>query len=248
MANSRNVMSNMKAYADLKRNAFDLQNGHYYSQKVGEIIPIKAVHTLPGDYMQVDINDRNLSFPMNTAAFVHARKEITSYHVPYNHLYSLFNQLQATRPDPKTSALVTADQVEEPRMALMDLYYNVFAQYYFWWCYNKYIPWFVNDYLSREQYSYDDEAKIYWIGVAQKQFLNNTIMPDYYTNFSAPQVVINPGLGEVGITFPDFEFRMAILHQPKLFLTKIGDESGDDVSLSEYCLDIAGHRRISSRL
>lgn len=152
MPNSRNVMANMKAYADLKRNSFDISNGHIYSQKCGEIIPIKAVHTMPGDFMRGAISDQNLSFPMNTAAFLRARKEITTYFVPYNHVFSLFNQLQATRPDPKTSALAVVDStgLEEPRMYLYDLYYQALAQFYWYTIFEYYIPAYVT-------YCYNDE-------------------------------------------------------------------------------------------
>lgn len=124
---NKNLFANMKAYADCKRNAFPLDNKHTYTQKLGEITPVKCLHTLPDDYMEVTMGEKDISFPLNTSAFLSARKEFSVYHVPYNHVFSLFNQLQASRPDPKTSALVQSDEVLEIGMPLYHLYLSVYG-------------------------------------------------------------------------------------------------------------------------
>lgn len=137
---NENLYANLKAYADLQRNAFPLDNKQTYSQKLGEITPVKCFRTIPGDYFDVSFGDKSLSFPMNTAAFLDARKEIVAYHVPFNHLNSLFNQLQATRPDPKTSALVNLNDVVggEKVIDLHQLYFAVMAQHLAY-CFFKHI-------------------------------------------------------------------------------------------------------------
>lgn len=129
--NNNNLYANLKAYADLKRNPFPLHHSHTYAQKLGEITPLKCIHTLPGDFYQISMNDKSLSFPMNTPAFIGARKELVAYHVPYNHVCSLFNQMQASRPDPKTSALVNQSDIVggEKNIAVSELYLPTVTQF-----------------------------------------------------------------------------------------------------------------------
>lgn len=136
--NNENLYANMKAYADLKRNTFPLSHKRTYSMKLAEITPLACLHTIPGDFMDVQLGDKSLSFPMNTSAFLGARKEIVAYHVPYNHVCSLFNQFQTSRPDPKTSALVKSSELQEQLIPIAELYFSAFAQLILY-CFNEYI-------------------------------------------------------------------------------------------------------------
>lgn len=264
MSNSRNVLANMKAFAELKRNAFDLSNGHVYSQKCGEIIPIKAIHTLPGDFMRVSITDQNLSFPMNTAAFMGARKEVTSYFVPYNHVYSLFNQIQASRPDPKTSALVEANSlVTEARVPLMGLYFPIMFQFWCYLMYEKFIPTFVQGMMDSESGfsgDYDAICLERAIESARNSFLaqtsfriadfqcNNDINYEFKQHFNDTETAyasINTAL----LSYNSLADRAAFPNE--LIINVFEDyfrvNDGSPVHpIGSYCLDIVGRFRVFS--
>lgn len=122
MPNLFNLIKPRGEKDSLQRNNFDLYNAHAYSQKAGVIEPIKCVHTVPKDFFDIDIEDSTQTFAMNSAAFLKARKEISAYYVPYNYIWSNFNQYQATREDPKSSILKTRGIAYEPRVALSTLY------------------------------------------------------------------------------------------------------------------------------
>lgn len=107
------------------RNSFDLLNRHVYTQKVAKITPVKALHTIPDDYFEVDMTEFSQNnIPMNTAAFLSGKKEMLAYFVPYNTIWHNFNQYQATREDPESAILQQKGIAFEPRISLYDLYYK----------------------------------------------------------------------------------------------------------------------------
>lgn len=261
MSTQRNVMANMKAFADLKRNSFDLTNGHYYSQKCGEIIPIKAFHTLPGDYLDVSMTDKNLSFPMNTAAFLHARKEITVYHVPYNHVFSLFNQLQATRPDPKTSALAVSTKINEPRMKLLDLYHNCLLQFYFYAYITHILPQFLRSTIDGQYSGWKDF--IYGTGQfelcyeAAKNELYRTDCNYQFNAFATPNLTFDfdfydraGGIHTTSFTVPvlsvSYIYSQFPFLPPSNFVDLKEFERQEDYYYANFLLDIEGRLRCFS--
>lgn len=107
----------------LGRNPFDLTNRHVYTQKVAKIMPVKALHTMPDDYFDVEMSEFSQNnIPMNTAAFLSGKKELLAYFVPYNSIWHNYNQYQATREDPESSALKVKGISYEPRMSLNRMY------------------------------------------------------------------------------------------------------------------------------
>lgn len=125
---SRSKLFNMvksRGMSEVGRNAFDLTNRHVYSQKVAKITPVKALHTYPDDYFEVNMSEFSQNkVPMNTAAFLSGTKEMLAYFVPYNTIWHNFNQYQATREDPESTLLKERGISFEPRMMLKDLYYS----------------------------------------------------------------------------------------------------------------------------
>lgn len=117
---------------DNGRNRFDLTNRHAYGCNSGYITPIKAIHTIPDDYFDINVSDFCQTNPMATAAFLRARREIAAYFVPYNTIWHNFNQYQATREDPQSVVLREKGISYEPRIALYDLYWPalIFFRYY----------------------------------------------------------------------------------------------------------------------
>lgn len=107
------------------RNPFDLTNRHVYTQKVAKIMPVKAFHTMPDDYLDVTMSEFSQNnIPMNTAAFLSGKKELLAYFVPYNSIWHNYNQYQATREDPESAALKVKGISYEPRFALSMLYFR----------------------------------------------------------------------------------------------------------------------------
>lgn len=126
------------------RNSFDLSNRHAYSMKAGVIKPLKAIHTIPDDFMNVDVSDFSQTFPMHTAAFLRGRKEIAAYFVPYNSIWHNFNQYMATREDPDSALLQPQGISKEPRMALFStLYVPVLDNFTLWAFYNYFYRYYV---------------------------------------------------------------------------------------------------------
>lgn len=123
------------------RNVFPLDNRHIYSMKAGQITPIKALHFKPGDYFDIQAHDFSITFPMNTAAFLRGRKEFSFYSVYYNAIWSLFNQYQATRDNPKTSAFDGNGKLVEPRIPLFDLLLNCWGQWIKYIYYKYYLAY-----------------------------------------------------------------------------------------------------------
>ena len=119
----------LKPLADHGRNSFPLDNKHVYSMKAGQITPVKCFHYEPESYFDIQAHDFSITFPMQTAPFLRGRKEFSFYSVYYNAIWSLFNQYQGTRQNPKTSAFGNAPKLVEPRMSLFDIYYNVLYQF-----------------------------------------------------------------------------------------------------------------------
>ena len=122
----------LKPKAERGRNMFPLDNRQVYSIKAGQINPVKAIHFIPGDYFDITAHDFSMTFPMNTAAFLRGRKETAFYSVYYNAVWSLFNQYMAGRNDDKTSAFGFKPKLEEPRIAQMELYADVFIQFVYY--------------------------------------------------------------------------------------------------------------------
>ena len=114
-----NVFNYIKPTEKCARNAFDLGNKHVYSAKAGMIVPVKAIHTVPGDHFEIKISDFTQTFPMNTAAFLRGRKEFALYFIPYKQSWSNFNQYMATREDVYSSNMNAITY--EPRMSLYDI-------------------------------------------------------------------------------------------------------------------------------
>ena len=107
----------------LGRNPFDLTNRHVWTQKVAKIYPVKALHTMPDDYFEVDLREFSQNrIPMNTAAFISGKKELLAYFVPYNTIWHNYNQYQATREDPESAILKVKGISYEPRFSLTFLY------------------------------------------------------------------------------------------------------------------------------
>ena len=129
-----------KPVAKHGRNQFNLNNQHVYSMKAGQIIPVKAIHFMPNDYLKMKAKDFSITFPMNSAPFLRARKEFSFYSVYYSAVWSLFNQYMAGRLDPKTSAFGIEPILQEPRIKLLNLFAGILNQFGAYVFLEHYVP------------------------------------------------------------------------------------------------------------
>lgn len=128
-----NVFNYIKPTEKCARNAFDLGNKHVYSAKAGMIVPVKAIHTVPGDHFEIKISDFTQTFPMNTAAFLRGRKEFALYFIPYKQSWSNFNQYMATREDLYSSNMNAITY--EPRMSMENIL-TIVHEFVYWYCHD----------------------------------------------------------------------------------------------------------------
>lgn len=154
---SRSKLYNMiksRGTSENGRNAHDLTSIETLTENVATITPIKVIDTIPDDYFQIDIRNftQQLS-AMNTAALVRGRKEIAAYFLPYNSIWSNYNQYQSTREDPESSLLQQQGISYEPRIAIFSLYQTALE----FFCEYIYCHYFVN--MSRFEawlHAYED--------------------------------------------------------------------------------------------
>lgn len=161
MASNNAVKALLKPEAQHGRNQFPLDNKQVYSIKAGQITPVKCLHFKPNDYFDIQVSDFSLTFPMQTAPFLRGRKEFAMYSVYYNAIWSVFNQYQSQRLDPKTSAFIpkvgnVGDMINtystyDPSVTLWDLYKACLYQ----WLHYEFV-----EFLIPYIYSGDSEALV----------------------------------------------------------------------------------------
>lgn len=168
-----NVFNYIKPTEKCARNAFDLGNKHVYSAKAGMIVPVKAIHTVPGDHFEIKISDFTQTFPMNTAAFLRGRKEFALYFVPYKQSWSNFNQYIATREDVYSSNMNAISY--EPRMSLYDIQL-ICLEFVALYCHDVILPKVFKDRSSDHSTLLDEISpnRIYTPFVLPSGFYNKT--------------------------------------------------------------------------
>lgn len=145
MAKNAAVKALLKPTSEHGRNVFPLDTKQVYSMKFGHINPVKTFHFMPGDHFQFQVSDFSLSFPAKAAPFLRGRKEFAFYSVYYNAIWSLFNQYQGQKNDPKTSAFGAAPTLIEPRIALGELYFACLSNWLYTFLYDTVFPIIFDD-------------------------------------------------------------------------------------------------------
>lgn len=166
-----NVFNYIKPTEKCARNAFDLGNKHVYSAKAGMIVPVKAIHTVPGDHFEIKISDFTQTFPMNTAAFLRGRKEFALYFIPYKQSWSNFNQYMATREDIFSSNMNAITY--EPRMSLYDIL-SICLEFAAVYAHDIVMPQVYRDRATDHQLLDIDQSRVYTPLVLTNGFYNKT--------------------------------------------------------------------------
>lgn len=96
-----NVMSIKNLRNKVSRNGFDLSQSRALTGKVGEILPVFVLETLPGDEISINPQHFARTMPLNTAAYANIREYMHFYFVPYRLLHA---QLDAFFSDTRENA------------------------------------------------------------------------------------------------------------------------------------------------
>lgn len=114
--------------AQVGKSAFDLSQKHVFSSKIGQLLPVFQLETLPSDHIEIDMAGVIRSLTMNTAAFIRGKFHYDFFFVPYSQLWSPFNQFISQREDRHSmNQLQTAFC---PTIDLGDLLYLIYRQSY----------------------------------------------------------------------------------------------------------------------
>lgn len=98
-----NIFASMKPDAKVSRNAFDLSQRHVFSSKSGQIITPFTLETMPNQEVEIDLRQLLRTQPIETAAFTRFKINYDFFFVPYQQLYSSYNQWVAMRKDAQLS-------------------------------------------------------------------------------------------------------------------------------------------------
>lgn len=98
-----NVFEFLKPKAHLSRNAFDLSQRHIFSAKAGQLLPVMSIDCLPGDYHEIDVVSLVRTMPVRTDAFLRLKGRFIFAFVPYQQLWSTWNQFITQTLEPVDS-------------------------------------------------------------------------------------------------------------------------------------------------
>lgn len=122
----KNVMKMLKPSPTLGRNDFDLSNRIVNTINFGELMPFLNIPTVPGSKYQIKTADLIRAIPMVTSPFMRAKQHIDIWFVPYNLLWSRFNEFMVDKDEKLSSAL--KDRAFVPHVHLKELLDQIEAQ------------------------------------------------------------------------------------------------------------------------
>lgn len=93
------VFSDLKPKNHAVRNGFDRSQRNVFASHVGRIKPVLSMATLPSSEYEIDLKQLLRTQPLQQAAFSGFSVNYDFQFVPYNQLYSSFNQFIAQRAD-----------------------------------------------------------------------------------------------------------------------------------------------------
>lgn len=120
MANK--IFRNLKPQAHLSRNGFDKSFLHNFTAKIGELLPVACVETVPGGHYEFKVSDFLRTIPMNNAAFIRATQHFELYFVPYKQLWHYWDDFYTTRGVPQSTVLSRKNFKGAPNMYLSNIF------------------------------------------------------------------------------------------------------------------------------
>lgn len=101
----KNVMKMMKPRPNPGRNDFDLSHRTLFTANYGELIPGACIETVPDDKIIIRISDLVRAQPMVTSPYIRAKQHCDVWFVPYQLMWSKFNEFVVDKDEPGSSAL-----------------------------------------------------------------------------------------------------------------------------------------------
>lgn len=95
-----NPLSKPKAH--LNRNGFDLSQRHTFSQRIGELLPVMCIDTVPGDHFSINVGNLVKTQPVKSDAFARIRQNLEFYFVPYGVMWRHWHQFVLQRDMPES--------------------------------------------------------------------------------------------------------------------------------------------------
>lgn len=129
----KNVMKLLKPSPNYGRNDFDESHRHLFTANFGELIPGSCIETVPNDKILIRISDLVRAQPMVTSPFLRAKQHCDIWFVPYNLMWSKFDEFIVDKDEPASSSLrerefVPWTDLDEIQLAI-DKYYTSSPQY-----------------------------------------------------------------------------------------------------------------------
>lgn len=100
----KNVMKMLKPSPNYGRNDIDLSHRTVYAANFGELVPGFFIETVPKDKFKVRVSDLVRAQPMVTSPFLRAKQHMDVWFVPYNMMWSRFNEFISDKDEPSSSA------------------------------------------------------------------------------------------------------------------------------------------------
>lgn len=116
------ILSNNKPQANLGRTSHDLSSTHAFSMRPAVLRPVIVQDCVPDSAFRINATDLVRTTALQTAAFLRGKHELDFFFVPYNQVYSHFNDIVFERGDEK-SPLLGVTPTEIPTFSLEHLYF-----------------------------------------------------------------------------------------------------------------------------
>ena len=118
-------MKLLKPSPSLGKNAFDMSYRSVFSAKFGELLPVYCQEVVPNDTIELRVADLLRAKPMVTSPFMRAKQHLDVWFVPYNKMWSRFNEFLVGREEPSSSAAEGSKYI--PHASLKDWFTAVFS-------------------------------------------------------------------------------------------------------------------------
>ena len=118
-------MKLLKPSPSLGKNAFDMSYRSVFAAKFGELLPVYCQEIVPNDTIELRVADLLRAKPMVTSPFMRAKQHLDVWFVPYNKMWSRFNEFLVGREEPSSSAAEGCKFI--PHATMKDWFTAVFS-------------------------------------------------------------------------------------------------------------------------
>ena len=116
-----NVMSLKHLSNKVHRNGFDLSFRNSFTAKVGELLPVMCKEVLPGDKFKIEPSWFTRTAPVSTAAFTRIREYYDFFFVPFNVLWSQFDDFITQMNNPSIAKNLSSASAIPSRLPYLQM-------------------------------------------------------------------------------------------------------------------------------